>query len=112
MHSLVEKKIWFRFSSNLLLIGPDEKKPKEGQKPEEAGITVEFSKPDEVTQVDIDVAEQSQGITIEMDIAETSELSATEVSLTKQDEIFSSEKSAIEITLDSTQTLGMNHILI
>uniref|UniRef100_K1QEW3 Myopalladin n=1 Tax=Magallana gigas TaxID=29159 RepID=K1QEW3_MAGGI len=82
--------------------GIDEGKQRERPKRKVSGISVEFSKPDEVSQTDINVAEQPQGISIEMDITEAPEISATEIVLTKQEEIVSSDKSALEITLEST----------
>lgn len=96
----------------LQLLGIDEGKQRERPKRKESGISVEFSKPDEVSQTDINVAEQPQGISIEMDITGAPEISATEIVLTKQEEIVSSDKSALEITLESTPKPGMNSNLL
>lgn len=94
------------------MLGIAEGKQRERPKRKESGISVEFSKPDEVSQTDINVAEQPQGISIEMDITEAPEISATEIVLTKQEEIVSSDKSALEITLESTPKPGMNSNLL
>lgn len=94
------------------MLGIDEGKQRERPKRKESRISVEFSKPDEVSQTDINVAEQPQGISIEMDITEAPEISATEIVLTKQEEIVSSDKSALEITLESTPKPGMNSNLL
>lgn len=94
------------------MLGIDEGKQRERPKRKVSGISVEFSKPDEVSQTDINVAEQPQSISIEMDITEAPEISATEIVLTKQEEIVSSDKSALEITLESTPKPGMNSNLL